>query len=88
MKIEIGPSVLLAPRDTVLLASDGVFDNLHMAEAIECVRKGTLEDAAGRLATSAKNRMNGDERTQPSKPDDLTFILFRSSSGHLASAPL
>ena len=57
MKIEIGTSVELAPRDTVLVASDGVFDNLHVAETVEYIRKGRLTDAADRLATYARSRM-------------------------------
>lgn len=85
MKIEIGPPVELAPRDTVMVASDGVFDNLHVAETVEHVRKGRLVDVAARLATSARSRMKGWEQTQPSKPDDLTFILFRLSSPQMSS---
>jgi serine/threonine protein phosphatase PrpC len=77
MKIEIGPVVKLAPRDTVLLASDGLLDNLHVNEIVERVRKGRLEMAARRLIEDSKLRMSAPEEGQPSKPDDLTFILFR-----------
>lgn len=78
MKIEIGPTVRLAPRDTVLLASDGLFDNLHLEEIVQRVRKGELRAAAGRLAEDAMRRMTFPGENQPSKPDDLTFVLFRS----------
>lgn len=77
MKIELGPTVKLAPRDTVLLASDGLFDNLHVEEIVERVRKGPLEPAAVRLTDDSRRRMNTPEENQPSKPDDLTFVLFR-----------
>ena len=84
MKIEIGSSIKLAPRDTILVASDGVSDNLHVAETVECIRKRSLTHAANRLAAHARSRMKGNEQTQPSKPDDLTFILFRLMAAHFA----
>ncbi len=77
MKIELGPSVKLAPRDTVLLASDGLFDNLHVEEIVERIRKGPLETAASLLIDDSRQRMSAREENQPSKPDDLTFVLFR-----------
>jgi len=40
MRIEVGSVLHLAARDTLLLASDGLADNLHTAEIVECVRKG------------------------------------------------
>ena len=35
MRIEMGPPTELAPRDTLLLASDGLFDNLFPDEIVE-----------------------------------------------------
>lgn len=79
MRIELGSPLALRPKDTVLLASDGLSDNLAIPEIIEVIRKGPLRDAAGKLLKRAQARMNaGAESTKPSKPDDLTFILFRS----------
>ncbi|MFH1919693.1 MAG: protein phosphatase 2C domain-containing protein [Planctomycetota bacterium] len=43
MKIEIGPTLRMAARDSVLLASDGLFDNLHVEEIVERLRKGPLD---------------------------------------------
>jgi len=77
MRIDVGPALKLAPRDTVLVASDGLVDNLQTQEIIDCVRKGPLESAANVLAERAVARMRGTESGTPSKPDDLTFILFR-----------
>ncbi len=77
MRIEVGSAVGLAPRDTLLLASDGLSDNLHMPEIVECIRKGSLRTIAENLATRARERMRGGEDGQPSKPDDLTFAVFR-----------
>lgn len=75
--IEIGPRRRMAPRDTLLIASDGLFDNLHMEEIVELVRKGPLRHAAKNLASAAAERMTHSGPDHPSKPDDLTFILYR-----------
>jgi serine/threonine protein phosphatase PrpC len=77
MRIEVGPSVKLAPYDTLLLATDGLFDNLHVEEIIEYVRKGPLDRAGKNLASEARRRMAQPAEGEPSKPDDLTFVLFR-----------
>jgi serine/threonine protein phosphatase PrpC len=79
MHIEVGSAIELAPRDTLLLASDGLSDNLHMPEIVECMRKGPLAEASRRLATMARERMEGGGEGEPSKPDDLTFAIFRLS---------
>jgi len=77
MRIEVGSAVALASHDTLLLASDGLSDNLHMPEIVECIRKGSLSTIAENLAMRARERMRGGEDGQPSKPDDLTFAVFR-----------
>ncbi len=77
MRIEMGSSRKLGARDTLLLASDGLFDNLLMEEVVGRVRRGSLADAAYRLANDATRRMEGGEAGHPCKPDDLTFVLLR-----------
>jgi protein phosphatase len=78
MRVEIGPSLQLAARDTVLLASDGLFDNLFFDEIVEIIRMGPLADAADHLVAAARARMTGDGSDgHPCKPDDLTIVLFR-----------
>ncbi len=77
MRIEMGPELALRSRDTVLLASDGLFDNLHIHEIVGTIRKGSLERAARSLAATASLRMRGGEPGSPQKPDDLTFVLYR-----------
>lgn len=77
MRIDIGPSVKIAARDTIILASDGLFDNLSTSEVIELVRKGPLPDVMQTLIHDCTERMNGEHKATPSKPDDLTFITFR-----------
>ena len=76
MRIEIGPSLPLAPYDTILLASDGVHDNLEPGAIVQTIRKGKLPDVAGFLARRCRQNMDG-ANGQPCKPDDLSFILFR-----------
>lgn len=81
MRIEMGPSIKLAARDTVLLASDGLFDNLHTHEIVQIIRKGAMTRAAETLRTRTEARMAGEQPPHhPSKPDDLTFVLFRMKS--------
>ncbi|MDZ4781382.1 MAG: protein phosphatase 2C domain-containing protein [Planctomycetia bacterium] len=77
MRIEIGSTIELADRDTLLLSSDGLFDNLHVDEIVERVRKGPLDHVARDLATTCRERMQTPRDGQPSKPDDLTFIAYR-----------
>ena len=77
MRIEIGPVVQLRPRDTVLLSSDGLFDNLRVQEIIDLVRKGPLEKVMKQLSDQSYGRMTEPKSGQPSKPDDLTFLVYR-----------
>jgi serine/threonine protein phosphatase PrpC len=77
MRIEVGSVLHLAARDTLLLASDGLTDNLRTGEIAERIRKGPLVDGALRLAADAHRRMAGRSRDEPCKPDDLTFVAFR-----------
>ena len=81
MRIEMGPSIQLAPRDTVLLASDGLFDNLTLERIIDRVRRGRLTDSLLDLASAARRRMTSEAETLPSKPDDLTIIAYRARGG-------
>ncbi len=79
MRIEVSTPIRMARRDTVVVASDGLWDNLHVEEIIETVRKGPLATAAATLAKDARTRMRSSVQNQPNKPDDLTFLLFRPS---------
>ncbi len=77
--IEVGTRRRMDTRDTVIIGSDGLFDNLHIDEIIEFSRKGPLMQCAKQLASLATKRMMNVDSDAPSKPDDLTFILFRLS---------
>ncbi len=77
MRIDMGSGIRLNPLDTVLLASDGLTDNVHLHEITELIRKGPMVDAVGSMIGLAKRRMTVETMHQPSKPDDLSVILFR-----------
>lgn len=77
MRVDVGALVKLNPRDTVVVASDGLMDNVHVDEIIECIRKGPLPEAVSSAVDLASQRMRGVRGGQPSKPDDLSLILFR-----------
>lgn len=79
MRIEIGPPVEMARRDTLVLASDGLLDNLLPSEIVGFVRSGPLEASVRALVDEALRRMNAEEGQAPSKPDDLTVIAYRPS---------
>ena len=77
MRIEIGPQVAIAPRDTVLVTSDGLIDNLRVAEIVEEIRKGNLQRGIESLVEKTRKRMEVKVEGQPSKPDDFTLVLYR-----------
>ena len=87
MHIEIGPSQPLSPRDTVVVGSDGLFDNLHLDEVIQLSRSGTPISRVTQLASKVHHRMTRDEialsndatssQAEPlGKPDDLSILLY------------
>ncbi len=77
MRIEIGPAIRLQPNDTVLLATDGLFDNLYLSEIVEKIRRGRLDKAVNALVEMALGRMLEPGPDLPSKPDDLSLAAFR-----------
>lgn len=77
MRIDVGAGVKMNPRDTILVASDGLTDNVHIDEIVERIRKGPLTDTVTALVAVAERRMRAERSGQPSKPDDLSVIVFR-----------
>ena len=82
MRIEIGPPRKLATQDTVLLASDGLSDNLSTDEIADLVRRNPLSNRVSEMIQTARERMSltsFDEDTidLPGKPDDLTLLVYR-----------
>lgn len=79
MHIDIGPSQPLAVRDTVIVASDGLYDNLHLDEIIQLGRSGDLRKRIIKLAELSTERMKQEDANQPGKPDDLTVLMYTPS---------
>jgi len=82
MRIEVGSEQPIAPRDTLLLASDGLTDNVRQDEIINLIRAGPLDKALQTITDLAMDRMRNEKQGQPSKPDDCTAILFRPRYEH------
>ena len=77
MHITVGSPLLLKKRDTLLLGTDGLFDNLYKHEIIDLIRKGPIEKVATEIKESVSERMSQWQDNVPSKPDDLAFIVYR-----------
>ena len=77
MRIDVGPRTRVAARDTLVMGSDGLFDNVTMEEVVALVTQGPLDVAAETLVALARRRMEMPAMDEPSKPDDLTLILYR-----------
>ena len=76
-RIEIGPETKLAPRDTVLLGTDGLFDNFHVEGIVERIRRRPLAQLMQQLRSDTAERMYRRDDGQPWHCNDLTFIVLR-----------
>lgn len=84
MRVEIGAPTRMSPCDTVLLASDGVLDNLRRAELIGAIRKGPLDAAVERIRRRVRRTMDGGDSRLPAHPDDVTVLAYRRRRGTAA----
>jgi serine/threonine protein phosphatase PrpC len=80
MRIDVGPSQPMSPRDTLIVGSDGLFDNWRRDAIVERIRRGPLPRVAAELARETLRRMGDPEAGPPVKPDDVTFVLLRRRS--------
>jgi len=76
MHIEIGPAIQLAVRDTVLVASDGLQDNLHLSEIASLARIGRPSQRMDALIELSYKRMAHADPGAPGKPDDLAIVML------------
>ena len=76
MRIELGAPLELARYDTVLIASDGLTDNVFLDEIVRSIRCGPLLRGISDLARLARLRMSGDS-AGTTKPDDLSLVAYR-----------
>ena len=85
MTPEVGPNIRLARHDTVVLASDGLTDNVYESEIVEALRKGPLVEQLNGLVELTRGRMAAADDSVDvdtgelaiGKPDDLTVIAIR-----------
>ncbi|MGE0709844.1 MAG: PP2C family serine/threonine-protein phosphatase [Planctomycetota bacterium] len=88
LKITIGPTLEMAPKDTLVVASDGLWDNLKLEEVVELARTGGLEETTTALIAATRARMSEPLAAQEGpRPDDLTLVLFRLRPGGEGEAP-
>jgi serine/threonine protein phosphatase PrpC len=76
MHVEMGSGRKVSSRDGLLVASDGVLDNLKLDEIVGFLKSGSAASAAAKIAAVASARMREPLDGQPHKPDDLTLIVF------------
>lgn len=84
--IDIGLPRPFSPRDTLVIGSDGLYDNLTQTEIVDLLRKGPLAAAAEATRLAVARRMSGQDPLTPCKPDDLTFLVFRAGPHTAAEA--
>lgn len=77
MHIDIGPILKLSAQDRILVASDGLWDNMYLEEIIDAVRKGPIYKAANFIQDTCRSRMIDKEKKLPSHADDLSFVVAR-----------
>ena len=77
MHIDLGPSLQLAENDTVLLASDGIFDNFTTDRLIEVIRKDSLEEVTQKLFELVQPMQEDAHKESFNKLDDVSFIVCR-----------
>lgn len=78
VRIELGSWTALKTHETLLVATDGLLDNLYRREIGKMVASPKLKDVSSKLSECARSRML-DPRSKLSKPDDCTFALFRGA---------
>ena len=77
MSMDVSTQLDMNMNDIVLLASDGLYDNLTEEEIIESLTRGSLIERMNSLVAKCHKRMTSLEEGKPCNPDDLTIILFR-----------
>lgn len=77
LQVAVSLPVKIARRDRLLLATDGLMDNFFEREVIDAIRAGDEIGSASGLISSCHERMKQQSSGTPSKPDDLTFLIYR-----------
>lgn len=75
LHVSVGALIPFAAHDTLLIATDGLADNVRKRRIVELMRNGSLDACSRTLTDIARRRMAG--RSSTARPDDLTLILYR-----------
>ena len=78
LHISVGVRTPFTAQDTLLIATDGLADNVEKGRIIELMRKGPLAARSKALTDQALRRMAG--KSGNAKPDDLTLVLYRRTA--------
>lgn len=76
MQIQLGSLLELSPQDTLVLGSDGLFDNLPARDIASLLGTREFKSIAQIMKDKVLERMKS-SGTVFAKPDDLSFIVFR-----------
>lgn len=89
MSISLGPPLEMAARDTLVICSDGLSDNVCTEEMADILRTGPLLSSCDDVVKLARTRMQEADELHdiPGKPDDLTIIACRIASDPSVSRP-
>ena len=77
MRVERSEFVPWEPGDTLLIASDGLTDNMLTEEWVDILVVAPPRLAGPTLVALAEERMAEGSDVIPGKPDDLTLIVYR-----------
>jgi serine/threonine protein phosphatase PrpC len=77
MRIDIGPTLTVDENDRIVIASDGLFDNVGSEEIVKRLTDRSIVEGIAKVTRLASRRMREDLKTKPSKPDDLTVVAFQ-----------
>lgn len=78
--IKTNSSHKVSKYDTLLLASDGIFDNYISKELSNIIRAGSLLEVAQSLCSSIEQNINIINKQTLLKQDDVSFILCRRAN--------
>ena len=77
LTLEFSPPQYLADQDTLLLASDGLYDNFFKKEILDILTQDSLLESTTQLVSECRRRMCHSDSDTPHKPDDLSLVTFR-----------
>lgn len=72
-RMEVSQEIELAKRDYIVIASDGLTDNMVYSKISEEIRRGSSLEKMEKLVKESSERMS----TSLGKPDDLSIILLQ-----------